>query len=135
MLDPGRDLIGQTRVGDHEIGRERQDTGGCHGARAQVSELVERGREPGADVLARNDGVGAWGTITALAESPVQAGLLWTGTDDGLVQVSRDGGKTLRNVTDRMPGPARKGRISRIDVRLPIGPSRSAAGPASARWN
>ena len=71
--------------------------------------------KPTADVLASNDGVGAWGTITALAESRVQAGVLWAGTDDGLVQVSRDSGKTWRNVTDRIPGPARKGRVSRVE--------------------
>ncbi|MEW6322055.1 MAG: glycosyl hydrolase [Acidobacteriota bacterium] len=73
------------------------------------------GQKPGPEVLSRNDGVSAWGTITALAESPVQAGVLWAGTDDGLVQLSRDGGTTWTNVTDRLPGPARKGRISRVE--------------------
>ncbi len=72
------------------------------------------GAKPGPDVLSRNDGVSAWGTITSLAESPVLEGLLWVGTDDGLVQMSRDAGKTWRNVTDRVPGPPRKGRISRV---------------------
>ena len=69
----------------------------------------------GPDMLSRNDGVSAWGTTTTLAESPRQAGVLWAGTDDGLVQVSRDAGKTWTNVTDRVPGPARKGRISRVE--------------------
>jgi photosystem II stability/assembly factor-like uncharacterized protein len=73
------------------------------------------GEKPGPTVLSRNDGVSAWGTITTLAESPVQAGLLWVGTDDGLVQLSRDSGRTWRNVTDRVPGPPRKGRISRVE--------------------
>ncbi len=77
--------------------------------------LAIMGMKPTPDVLSRNDGVGAWGTITSLAESPVLAGLLWAGTDDGVVQVSRDGGKTWRNVTDRVPGPPRKGRISRVE--------------------
>ena len=80
------------------------------------------GAKPGPDVLARNDGVGAWGTITTLAESPLQAGLLWAGTDDGFVQLSLDSGKTWKNVTERIPGPARKGRISRVE------PSRRDAG-------
>jgi photosystem II stability/assembly factor-like uncharacterized protein len=80
------------------------------------------GAKPTADVLSRNDGVGAWGTITTLAESPVQPSLLWAGTDDGLVQFSADGGKTWKNVTERIPGPARKGRISRVE------PSRRDAG-------
>jgi photosystem II stability/assembly factor-like uncharacterized protein len=78
-------------------------------------DLTIMGAKPDPDVLARNDGVTAWGTITTLAESRVQAGVLWAGTDDGVVQVSRDAGKTWRNVTDRIPGPARKGRISRVE--------------------
>lgn len=77
--------------------------------------LAIMGVTPGPDMLARNDGVGAWGTITSLAESAQQAGLLWAGTDDGLLQLSRDAGKTWTNVTDRLPGPAKKGRISRVE--------------------
>ncbi len=42
-------------------------------------------------------------TIFAFAESPVRAGVLWAGSDDGLVHVSRDAGATWRNVT---PPPA-----------------------------
>jgi photosystem II stability/assembly factor-like uncharacterized protein len=38
-------------------------------------------------------------TIFALAESPVTAGVLWAGSDDGLVHLSRDGGRTWTNVT------------------------------------
>lgn len=78
-------------------------------------ELTIMGAKPGPDVLSRNDGVSAWGTITTLAESSVQAGLLWAGTDDGLVHVSRDAGRTWRNLTERIGGPARKGRISRVE--------------------
>ena len=40
-------------------------------------------------------------TIFAIAESPRQKGLLWVGTDDGLVQVSRDGGANWSNVTPK----------------------------------
>ena len=43
-------------------------------------------------------------TIYAFAESPLEPGLLWAGTDDGLVHVSRDGGGTWNNVTpDGLP--------------------------------
>jgi photosystem II stability/assembly factor-like uncharacterized protein len=82
------------------------------------------GSLPSADWLSRHDGVSAWGTITTLAESAAQRGLLWAGTDDGLVQVSRDGGKTWTNVTEKIPGQPRKGRISRVE------PSRTDAGTA-----
>jgi photosystem II stability/assembly factor-like uncharacterized protein len=42
-------------------------------------------------------------TIFALAESPKQQGTLWAGSDDGLVHVSTDDGKTWSNVTPKMP--------------------------------
>ncbi len=44
-------------------------------------------------------GVEVYDTIFALSESPVQAGVLWAGTDDGLVHVTRDGGAHWSNVT------------------------------------
>jgi photosystem II stability/assembly factor-like uncharacterized protein len=78
-------------------------------------ELPIMGVKAGREVLAANDGVSFWGTVTTLAESPVQAGILWAGTDDGLVQLSRDAGKTWTDVTGRVPGPPRKGRISRVE--------------------
>ena len=46
-------------------------------------------------------GVEVYDTIFALAESPLQAGLLWAGTDDGLVHVTRDDGKHWENVTPK----------------------------------
>ncbi len=39
------------------------------------------------------------GTVVSLAESPLQAGVLWAGTDDGLVHVTTDDGKSWTNVT------------------------------------
>jgi photosystem II stability/assembly factor-like uncharacterized protein len=39
------------------------------------------------------------GTIVSLAESPLAAGMLWAGTDDGLIHVTTDDGKTWSNVT------------------------------------
>jgi photosystem II stability/assembly factor-like uncharacterized protein len=40
-------------------------------------------------------------TVFTLAESPLQKGLLWAGTDDGLIQVTRDDGQTWQNVTPK----------------------------------
>ena len=54
-------------------------------------------------------GVGApapGGSITALAPSPVNAGVLWVGASTGLVHVTRDGGKTWTNVTPKDLPPA-----------------------------
>jgi len=40
-----------------------------------------------------------YSTINRLAESPVQEGVLWAGSDDGLIHLTMDGGKTWKNVT------------------------------------
>jgi len=48
-----------------------------------------------------NEEVGAenYGTLSYIAESPQEKGVIWTGSDDGLVQLTRDGGATWKNVT------------------------------------
>ena len=48
-----------------------------------------------------NTSVEYYDTIFALAESPVEKGLIWAGSDDGLVHVTRDGGKTWTDVTSK----------------------------------
>ena len=60
----------------------------------------------GTDIrIARNDGISSWPTIVSLAESPKQPGMIFTGSDDGLVAMSKDGGKTWdRDLANRMPG-------------------------------
>jgi photosystem II stability/assembly factor-like uncharacterized protein len=55
----------------------------------------------GGPITRDNTGVEVYGTIFALAESPRQAGLIWAGTDDGLVWVTRNGGRNWENVTPR----------------------------------
>ena len=51
-----------------------------------------------------NIGVEYAGVVFGIAESPVQEGLIWAGTNDGLLHVTRDGGSTWTNVTANMPG-------------------------------
>ena len=48
-----------------------------------------------------NEAVGAenYGTLAYVVESPHEKGVIWTGSDDGLVQLTRDGGATWKNVT------------------------------------
>ncbi|HLQ05434.1 MAG TPA: glycosyl hydrolase, partial [Verrucomicrobiae bacterium] len=53
----------------------------------------------GGPVTKDNTGAEYYCTIFAFAESPVKRGVLWAGSDDGLVHVSRDDGKTWKNVT------------------------------------
>lgn len=59
----------------------------------------------GAEIrFSRNDGIAAWPTIVTLAESAKRPGLIYAGTDDGNVSLTRDGGRTWDNVTSRIPG-------------------------------
>lgn len=64
-------------------------------------------------MLSRNDGVEAYPTITALTESPVRAGILWAGTDDGNLKVSRDG-ETWKSVVENVPGVPKGTYVSRV---------------------
>ncbi len=53
--------------------------------------------------LSRHDGVASFGEITTISESPLSPEILWVGTDDGNVQVSRDGGRTWTEVGHNIP--------------------------------
>jgi hypothetical protein len=55
----------------------------------------------GEPITKENTGVEVYANILTFEESPTVAGLLWAGTDDGLVHVSRDAGKTWKNVTPK----------------------------------
>ena len=68
----------------------------------------------GGDITLDDSGTEYYDTIFALAESPITKGLLWVGTDDGLIQLTKDEGKTWTNVTPKdMPEWS---RISQIDA-------------------
>ena len=55
----------------------------------------------GGPITQDNTSVEYYCTIFAAAESPITEGLLWTGSDDGLVHITRNGGKTWENVTPK----------------------------------
>ncbi len=68
----------------------------------------------GGPVSIDDTGTEYYDTIFALAESPLEKGVIWVGTDDGLVQITRDGGKTWTNVTPKnLPEWS---RISQVDA-------------------
>jgi photosystem II stability/assembly factor-like uncharacterized protein len=56
-------------------------------------------RASGGPITKDNTGVEYYGTIFTAAESPLDSRILWTGSDDGLVYITQDGGKNWRNVT------------------------------------
>ncbi|HEX5873200.1 MAG TPA: hypothetical protein VFY60_01045, partial [Pyrinomonadaceae bacterium] len=77
------------------------------------------GKEP---MASKHDGYSGYGYIVSLAESPLVPGIVWVGTDDGNVQVSRDNGATWTNVSKNVPGIGDTYHISRVE------PSRYDAG-------
>ncbi|MCX5768100.1 MAG: hypothetical protein NTZ43_12850 [Gemmatimonadetes bacterium] len=80
-------------------------------------------QEPSGIPITRDaTGEEVYSTLYAIRESPVQKGVIWTGSNDGLVYVTRDDGKTWTNVTPK--GLAAGGRVQNID------PSPHRAGTA-----
>lgn len=69
--------------------------------RTEIEIMGKRGSEIR---IAANDGITSWPTIVSLAESPHTAGVYYTGTDDGVVSMTRDAGKTWTNITKNIPG-------------------------------
>jgi photosystem II stability/assembly factor-like uncharacterized protein len=66
-------------------------------------ELQIMGRRAQDSTPSLDDGIPYYPTLTAVAESPLERGVLYVGTDDGNLQVSRDDGMTWTNVSRRVP--------------------------------
>ncbi len=62
------------------------------------NQLEVMGRVWSVDAVSKNRSTSFYGTIVALTESPLVEGLLYVGTDDGLIQVSEDGGANWRRI-------------------------------------
>jgi hypothetical protein len=77
---------------------------------------------PGGPIQHDHTGVELYTTIFTFEESPVEPGVFWVGTDDGLVHISRDNGKNWKNITP--PEMPEEGTVNMID------PSSSEAGRA-----
>ncbi len=75
--------------------------------------LPMRGAVPDSTELGRNEGTAEFSNITVMDESPLRAGVLAVGTDDGLIQVSRNDGKTWSK-TEHFPGVPDTTYVSRI---------------------
>ncbi|MES2522262.1 MAG: hypothetical protein V4617_06170 [Gemmatimonadota bacterium] len=96
------------------------DFGSSWTASADLTRKVNRDTLRMAGVLnteirhSRNDGETTFSEITTIAESPLDPLVLWAGTDDGNVQVSRDGGKTFTAVHQNITGVKDGSFIDRI---------------------
>lgn len=86
--------------------------------------LTILGKVPSKDTVSLNYGVAYYPSISAIAESPLDGKVLWAGTQDGNVQVSRDGGRTWNNVAANIHGVPRGTWVSSVVA------SYSAAGVA-----
>ncbi|MFC1627515.1 WD40/YVTN/BNR-like repeat-containing protein [Gemmatimonadota bacterium] len=79
-------------------------------------QLEIMGRLTDGETLSRHDGTNSYGEITTISESPITKGLLWVGTDDGNVQVSRDGGLSWSNVSALISGVPDGTYVSRVEA-------------------
>ncbi|MFC1791023.1 hypothetical protein ACFL0I_00950 [Gemmatimonadota bacterium] len=114
--DPSTVLVGGNRF------HLSMDRGSTWSASADLTKAIDRDQlsimgVPGSEFMAsKNDGQSNYGNISTLDESPSQPGVIWVGTDDGNVQVSRDGGVTFTNVTANVPGPRENSKVSRVEA-------------------
>jgi photosystem II stability/assembly factor-like uncharacterized protein len=70
---------------------------------------------PGGEAqMSRNDGQSSYGNLTAIAESPRDASVIYTGADDGRLQVTQDGGATWTDLTQRVDELPEHSYVTRI---------------------
>ncbi len=93
------------------------------------NKLAIMGKVPDRETMSRHDGVQQWPTTTTVAESPLNANVLWVGTDDGNLQVTKDGGATWKNMADKVPGVPKGTYVGRVIA------SRRADGTAYAAFD
>jgi hypothetical protein len=77
------------------------------------NQLPVFGKIWGPDAVAKNVSTSFYGNITALSESPLREQLLYVGTDDGLIQVTENGGGEWRRV-EQFPGVPERTYVSRL---------------------
>jgi photosystem II stability/assembly factor-like uncharacterized protein len=77
------------------------------------NKLPVMGKVWGPDAVAKNQSTSFYGNITALNESPKKEGLIYVGTDDGLIQVTSDGGANWTKY-EKFPGVPEMTYVSRL---------------------
>ena len=81
-------------------------------------------KDAGGPIAIENTGAEYHETIITIAESPVQKGQIWVGTDDGNLQLTNDGGKNWTNLTKNVSGIGANSPVSHVE------PSRTNASTA-----
>ncbi|MFB3854065.1 MAG: WD40/YVTN/BNR-like repeat-containing protein [Vicinamibacterales bacterium] len=69
-----------------------------------------------APMASKHDGVASYSNIVTISESPVVPGVVWVGTNDGNLQISRDGGATWKNVVANVKGVPDETHVSRVEA-------------------
>jgi photosystem II stability/assembly factor-like uncharacterized protein len=69
-----------------------------------------------APMASKHDGAASYSNIITIGESYTQPGVIWVGTNDGNLQLSRDGGATWKNVVDKVPGVPKETHVSRVEA-------------------
>lgn len=103
-----RDLTKQVDRDRLEIFGIKGSAPDCHG-----DGPVAKGQQC---IQSKNDGTWFYSTITSVAESPIVPGILWAGTDDGNLQVSKSGLAQFTNVTANLMGAPQNCYISRVEA-------------------
>jgi photosystem II stability/assembly factor-like uncharacterized protein len=89
----------------------------------------EKLQSAGGPVFIENTTAEYHGTVISIGESPVRPGVLWAGTDDGNLQITRDGGATWENVTANVKGVSAFSPVSHVE------PSTTGEGVAYAAFD
>ena len=69
-----------------------------------------------APMASKHDGAASYSNIVTISESPVTPSVVWVGTNDGNVQVSRDAGVTFTNVVSAVQGVPKETHVSRVEA-------------------
>lgn len=84
-----------------------------------LTRQVDRNAQPvmgkiwGPDAVAKNTSTAFYSNVSAIAESPKKEGLIWIGTDDGLLQLTEDGGANWRKI-EGLPSVPANAYVTRI---------------------
>ena len=108
-------------IGANHLLRSRDQGMTWEEASPDLTRLIDRdtleimGRSLSESHLSRNDGISSYGNITAISESSFSSSVIYVGTDDGNLQVTRDGGDNWMIVENR-PGLPQGTYVSRLQA-------------------
>ena len=97
----------------NDFGNSWEEISGDLTAQIDRNKLKVYGRIVSIDAVAKNGSTSLYGAIVALSESTIDENLLAIGTDDGLIQITEDGGKNWRKI-DNIPGAPKQSYVNNV---------------------